>query len=539
MHDSSRRFALGFLLLFGPLTTLVSGAEPLPTAQQIDQWIAKRLQQEKIPASPLADDAEFLRRAYLDITGRIPTYEQTTTFLANKDADKRAKLIDELLSRPEYGLHFATLWRDLIVDRSAEMSQVRQQFSWEFITWLAEAFNQGRGWNEIVTAMLTVEGEAKKNPASAFILANRMNDFPRPEDMVGMSGRLFMGVHIRCAQCHDHPYVENWKQNDFWGMAAFFGQVRDHGVSPNGGSRDPAIHEFPNPDQKKETQYVNRMKRAGLMPPQPGPQIAIPTIADPTQVQRLVKAKFFLAGAPELAEQGPYRPQLAAWLTAADNPYFARAAVNRLWAHFFAQGIVTPVDDMGPNRIPTHPELLTLLEEDFKRAGFNHKHLIRCICNSQAYQRTSRPLPANKEDRTLYSHMAIKQLTADQTLDSLCVAVGRAVVAGKNRDQQTTIFATKDADDSPTEFSHGIPQFLYQMNAGLANGNMYIANRYIQGKSKEEAVTALYLGILSRPPKPKELERMLAYLDKAAKPQDAYRDLFWVLVNSAEFILNH
>ena len=514
-------------------------AEEKPAlSRQIDQLIQKSLDEAKVPASPLADDAEFLRRVYLDITGRISTYEQTTTFLASKDPARRAKLIDELLARPEYGLHFATIWRDLIVDRSAEMSRVRQQFSWEFITWLAEGFNKGRGWNELVSDMLTAEGEAKKNPATTFVMSNLMNDFPRPEDMVGSTSKLFMGIHLRCAQCHDHPFVDEWKQNDFWGVAAFFGQVRDHGSNPNGGSQNPDFREFPHPDEKKEAQYANRIKRAGMIPPQSGPQIAIPTIADPTMTQRLVKAKFFLAEAPTLGEKGPYRPQFAAWLTAPENPYFARAAVNRIWTQFFAHGIVDPVDDMGPNHPASHPELLALLAKDFKANGFNTKQMIRAICNSQTYQRTSRPLPQNKEDTKFFSHMLMKQLTPDQTVDSLCVAVARAVPVGKNRDQLTAPFATKEANDRATEFSHGIPQFLLQMNAGIGNGNTSVSNRFTTGKSKEEAVTAMYMGILSRPPQPKELERMVAYVNKAANPQDGYRDVFWVLLNSAEFILN-
>jgi hypothetical protein len=528
--------SLGVLTLLAPATP---GAETVALTKQIDRFIQERLDEGKIPASPLADDAEFLRRVYLDLTGRIPSHEQTTAFLDSKDADKRTKLIDELLSRPEYGLHFATLWRDLMVDRSAEKSQVRQNFSWEFVNWLAEQFNKGRGWNAIVTDLLTAEGEAKSNPATTFVLTNRMNDFPRPEDMVGMAGRLFMGIHIRCAQCHDHPNVDEWKQDDFWGVAAFFGQVRDHGREQNGNARNPVFLERPNPDAKKETGYVNGLKRAGLMPPVAGPQIAIPTIADPTQTLRVVKAKFFQGAAPSLKEEGPYRPQFAAWLTAAENPYFARAAANRLWAYFFARGLVEPVDDMRPNLTPSHPELLALLEKEFKGNGFDQKQLIRAICASQAYQRTSRPLPANKEDRELFSHMALKQLTADQMVDSLCVAVGRAVTVGKNRDQQTAIFATKEADGDPAEFSHGIPQFLFQMNAGFANGNPGVVGKLTTGKSKGEAITALYLAALSRPPRPAELQRLTAFVEQAASPAEGYRDTYWVLLNSAEFLLNH
>jgi hypothetical protein len=346
-----------------------------------------------------------------------------------------------------------------------------------------------------------------------------------------------MGIQLRCAQCHDHPYVQTWKQDDFWGMAAFYGQVRDHTTDQNGGSRNPTLAEGPNPDDKKETNYLNRLKRQGLLGPQKGPRIGIPKIMDPTQAQRVVEAKFFLADAPKLDENGPYRPKLAAWLTSADNPFFARAAANRLWAHFFARGIIHPVDDIRPEKAPSHPELLDLLEKEFKSSGFNHKHLIRIICNSQTYQRTSKPLPKNREDSELFSHMTLKLLSPDQTIDSLCVAIGRAPTTGKNRDQQTAPFVTKEADDDPTEYTHGIPQFLLQLNAGLANGNPQAVNRFTLKKSKEEAITALYLSALSRPPRPEEVRRMTTYLEKSPEGQ-GYRDIYWVLLNSAEFIFN-
>jgi len=520
-------------------TSVSAQTAPSSIAAAIDLEIQKQLDAQKISASPEADDAEFHRRAYLDLNGRIPTLEQTNAFLANTQAVKRAKLIDYLLDQPEYGRHFATIWRELMVDRTNEMGGVRQGYSWEFIEWAADSFNKGRGWNSIVSDLLTADGEAKTKPASTFVLANRMNDFPRPEILVGSTGKLFMGVAIRCAQCHDHPYVNEWKQDDFWGMAAFFGQLRDINANQNGDSRNPLFAEHPNPDEKKEATYIGKLKRQGMIPPMKGPQIAIPTIMDPTVTLRVVQAKFFLGEKPALTESDPYRPKLAEWITSKENPYFARAAANRWWAHFFAQGIVNPVDDMGPNHPPTHPELLALLEKEFKASNFDLKHLIRCICNSKTYQRTSRPLPGNKEDVKLFSHMALKQLSADQMLDSLFVTIGRPPTTGKNRDQSTAIFATKDADDSPTDLSHGIPQFLNQMNSGVAKGDNNVANRYTTGKSKEEAIKNLYLGILSRPPKPKEAEKMLAYVEKAANPQEGYRDLFWVLVNSAEFMFNH
>jgi hypothetical protein len=526
------------------MLSAVIAAAPVARAQapasdisrKIDELIQERLQKATIPASPRADDAEFLRRVYLDLTGRIPTYEQTTAFLSSTAPDKRTKLIDELLARPEYGQHFATIWRDLLVDRSMENSQVRQGFSWEFITWLADAFNKDRGWNEIVTAMLTAEGEAKKNPTTIFLLANRMNNFPRPADLASTTGRLFMGIQLRCAQCHDHPYVDAWSHDDFWGVAAFFGQLRDHGMEPDGNSRNPVFLDKPHPDAKKEIGYLNRLKRAGLIAPQDGAQIAIPNGSDPTKIARLVPAKFFLGEKPDVSGK-PYRASFAAWLTAPANPYFARTAANRLWSHFFARGLA-PVDDMRPDKTPSHPALLELLEKELKAAGFNQKHLIRAICNSQTYQRTSRPIKDNARDKELFSHMAIKLLSPDQMIDALAIAAGRATTVGKNRDQQSAPWVTAEADDDPTEFTHGLPQFLLRMNGGVANAGPPNLGKLTAGKSKEDAIRGLYLTVLSRPPRDAEMQRMLAHVEKATMANQGYRDVYWALLNSAEFVLN-
>jgi len=517
-----------------------NAAEKPTLAAQIDQRIADRLKEAKIAASPLADDAEFLRRVYLDLTGRIPSYDQTVAFLDSKDKDKRAKLIDELLSRPEFGRQFGTNWRELIVDRSEDQKRIREGYSWDFIDWLAAGFNADRGWDEMVRDMLTAEGDVKSKPASTFILANLQNEFPRAENVVGMAGTLFMGIAIRCAQCHDHPHIEDWKQDDFWGMAAFFTQVRNHDV-PNGANltRNFVLSEKTNPDAAKELYYMKKMERAGLLPPIAGPKAAVPTIADPTKALRVVDAKFFHDSKPAFGSDEPYRPTFAAWLTSPKNPYFAKAAVNRLWAHFFARGLVNPVEDMGPNHPPSHPELLTLLETEFKAGKFQFKSLARAICNSETYQRTSKPLKENADDKELFSHQSLKQLTPDQTLDSLSVAVGRVPPQGKHREKSTESFATKGSDDSPTEFSHGIPQFLQQMNSGFANNKpSSMLHLMTNGKSQDDAIAIYYLTVLSRKPKPEEVQKVNAYLKKVPNAQEGFKDLYWALLNSAEFIFN-
>jgi hypothetical protein len=535
---------------------------PQEVARRIDEQIAARLKAENLPASPRADDAEFLRRVYLDITGRIPSYDEALAFLDSTEPDKREALIDELLARPEYGLHFATTWRDLIVGRDNDNNGVREGYSWAFVNWLADGLNKGRGWNELVYEMLTAEGEAKTNPATTFVMSNRMGVFPKPDSIVASAGQLFMGIQIRCAQCHDHPYVGEWTQDDFWGMAAFFGQLRDQGMEGNGNSRNPVYGDKPLDDEKWVKSYETRMLRAGLIPPLAGAEIAVPGPADPTETDRVVAARQFheprppkpeASATPEAStasetptsetsppENRPLRTEFANWLTAPENKYFARAAANRLWAHFFARGLVHPVDVMQPDNAPSHPEVLALLEEQFKASGFDPRHVIRGICRSEAYQRTSRPVEGNAQDEKLLSHMAIKQLTPDQTADALTIATGgKPRGPDKNRDRATAGFFTKEPGDDPREFTHAVPQFLLLMNAKDRLRRPSVQFRLDQAKDPiDQTIEGLYVTVLSRRPSGAEREKLHAYVAGAASPNDGYADVTWMLLNSAEFMLN-
>src|SRR5262249_47388011 len=199
--------------------------DPAPTSTIIDAEVDRHPAAAKVPASPQADDADFLRRVPLDLTGRIPTYQQTVAFLDSKESDKRRKLIDELLDSPEYGEHLGTIWRNLIVGRETNPSGKGGGGTDVFRPWLAEQFNNNRGWNEIVTDLLTAEGTARDNPATAFLLANAEDGRPRPNRVAGAAAALFLGVKLRCAECHNHPFAK-WKPGDFWGTAAFFGKFQ-------------------------------------------------------------------------------------------------------------------------------------------------------------------------------------------------------------------------------------------------------------------------------------------------------------------------
>lgn len=504
--------------------------DPLPVARAIDQEIRHRLDAEKVKPSGPADDAEFLRRVTLDITGRVPTLERAAAFLDSAVPDKRRQLIDELLASPLYGEYLARTWTNLILASGTPPRSMQTSFQ----LWLAGEFNQGRGWDQIVHEMLTATGTPAESPASYFVRAN----LREPGQLAGTTAQFFLGVRMQCAECHRHPFAP-WKQEDYWGLAVFFSRLRQ--VNVKGGQQ---ISEAP-PASKKPA----------------GPILTIPATGGNKGAGKVVLAKFLTGAPPALSDEGPFRPALAAWVTAKDNPFFAAAAVNRTWGHFFGSGFVNPVDDFNDDLAPpSHPALLKLLAEEFIASGHDLKHLIRCLCNSAAYQRTSWPLPENKDDEKLFSHMAVKVLGPDALFDSLVLALGNPklpgglgsplpyeVYAGKPpgatrpqlREEFLKFFDTKDDSGKATEYTHGIPQVLALLNARQFNAAPPIVDKLIKsGVSQEKAIEALFLAALSRRPTADEVRPMTTYLGKQKDARQGYAGILWILFNSSEFVLN-
>lgn len=512
--------------------------DPLPTATAVDREVDRLLAEAKVLASPPADDAEFLRRVTLDITGRIPTYEQAVAFLDSKDPDKRRKLIDGLLASPAYGQHFGAVWRNLMVRRDAGNGKKGPD---TFTPWLDEQFNRSRGWDAIVRDLLTAEGEVARNPQAGFILANSEGQQPQPNLLAAATARLFLGVQLQCAECHNHPFAP-WKQADFWGTAAFFSRVG------NGGKKGPP---FVLTEAAEADAQAVKGKGGPNVPTAPGAAIAVPNSAGKAAGQ-IVRAKFLDGPEPALGDTGPYRPHLAAWVTSAENPYFANAAANRLWAHFFGRGLVHTVDNFHEGNPPSHPALLQLLADEFRASGHDWKHLIRCVCNSQAYQRTSRPLPENEADKELFSHMTVKVMSPGVFYDALSAAMATDPVAGpktgrpgtkanlESRDQFVSFFSTQGDDAEAGEFGHGIPQFLQLMNAPQFNRGAPVVDRLARaGASREQVIEGLYLATLSRRPTAQEVALMADYVARRPDAGKAYAGVLWILLNSSEFVLNH
>jgi Protein of unknown function (DUF1549)/Protein of unknown function (DUF1553) len=522
---------------------LPSAAGPYAISRMIDRDVDARLGRGNVPASPLAGDAEFLRRVHLDLIGKIPTRERAAAFLSDADPTKRSKLIDELLARPEFGQHFARLWADALIKRDFDNNKSLSPAA--FTAWLAERFEKNVGWDRIVRDMVTANG-LESNPETFFILAHQDNRQVSPSKLVGTVGNLFMGIQIQCAECHKHPFHEKWGQDDFWGMAAFFGHTRAQRAGPAKGAKQVGPATITEAEQQGAAVKKGAKNKPAV---RPGLVIAIPDPNDPRKVVRSVRGKFFESNKAPPAGKAPYRPAFADWLTSSNNAYFAPAAVNRLWAHFFSRGLVHPVEEMSDKNPATHPELLRSLAGVFAASRFDVKDFVRGVCNSRAYQRTSRPISANAADDKLFSHMPVKVLDAKQLIDSLAVATGKAMPPGRAAparrgmrdagDPLLRYLDTREYGDDPTEFTYGIPQLLRLMNTQLTASSAEKARELVgKGADAERILDDIYLTALARKPSDAERSRMAAYVLEQSDPRKGYAGVLWALLNCAEFISN-
>ena len=484
-------------------------------ARLIDQAILEGLSVEKVTPAPPADGAEFLRRAYLDITGVIPPADKVADFLDSKRSDKRARLIDELLASPNYGRHMGDIWQELLLVQRDIFS--RGLPAEPLANWFAQGFNSNKPWDKQVTELLTSTGTQDQNGANTFFLALRS-----PDKVTDTVCRAFLGIQLQCAQCHNHPFT-SWKRSDYWGLAAFFAKV-DDGAPPKllkGGT--PNVMEA----------STVRTKRL--------PDSALKT-----------SPSFLGSETPKLNGNEPYRPVLARWLTSEKNPYFAKAMVNRVWAQFFGRGLVHPVDNLSKDNLPSHPELFDALVRQFIRSGFDVKYLVRAICNTQAYQRSSTPVETSAPADVLYASMTIKPMTPEQLFDSLTTILGTPERTKKGEGKKgkgpapssragfVEFFRPGEGAD-PSEYPAGIPQVLRLMNAEwTAKTSAFVSRTVKADRPPARNIEALFLATLSRRPTAAESWRLEQYLrTNTGNPAKAYCDLVWALLNSSEFTLNH
>jgi YHS domain-containing protein len=526
----------------GKLTSKVS-AKPVPSAptrlnalalaRHIDEHINKRLAEKKLTPSPQADDPEFLRRLYLDVHGVIPPVDRLVTFLDAAGADKRLKVVDNLLADARYSRHMADVWDHLLVPRNTPGSEPAVA---PLTAYLEQKFHDNVPWDQLVRDILTSSGTQKENGAVTYFLANRTTPM-----VVDSASRTFLAMPLECAQCHDHPYTR-WEQTDYWGFAAFY-----QGVSRG------AIDKFG---------VIQLNSARGLTEQQSRLEIILPTAAAGREKKKetVERVPARLLGAERLAlgknESVVARPLAAKWLTAAGNPYFARAMVNRLWWQFFGRGLVNPVDDMFKLEAEaSHPELLEALSAQFVANGYDVKYMIRAITSSEAYQRTSKPLKGNEKDTQWYSRGPMRVMTPEQIWDSLVSVFGKepAMPAGKlgrpllvaqgglpttPRGEFIMYFVAEGA--APTEYTQGVPHALRLLNGLQFNNVDALLSRIAPpADNPAKAIEAIYLTVLSRRPTAAEATFMIDYAKRRNDQQATYQDILWVLLKSSEFVMNH
>ena len=502
-------------LFFCP-TSAVRGDESAAWADLLDRQVQARLDAEGLTRVPRADDAEFLRRVCLDLHGVVPSAERAQRFLDSRDPDKRSELIEELLASPRFGEYFGDVWRGRLISPLVNEQRVQSQ---RFADWLANRFNRNDGWDRIAYDLLTATGKIDDNPSVAYLIEGR---HPLSvTDLTDLTSRFFLGIRLNCAQCHDHPFVE-WKRQDYWGMAAFFAQIQTPG----------------------------RPKVVFLAGVRDDSKLTLSSLHDADAIEGLELRPPTFLGGQELTTDGgtPHRVALAQWIVSRENPFFARAMVNRMWWHFFGRGIVHPVDDMHEGNPPSHAELLDQLSRRFAESGFDLKLLCRAIVSSRTYQQTSRPGQEPEAEARQFARMSVKALSAEQLFDSLVAVLGPpAKTAGIDTRlgvrHEFCQFFTGDGDPEPTRYERGIPHLLRLMNSPQFAGrslSALVARAQGDGRGPEQVVEGLFLTVLARRPTSAESELVRAQLrDGGASPQQVYRELAWALVMSSEFALNH
>ena len=506
----------------------------------INQQISQSWTDNEVQPSAVADDAEWIRRVYLDIVGRIPSADQVSAFMADKDKAKRSKLIDQLLDDSAYVRNWTTIWTNLAIGRRTprRVSRVGME------KFFREAFAKNRPWDEVVVDIVTAEGHFVENGAVNFLLAQMADNNDMGVQMTAKTTKLFLGMQVQCTQCHNHPF-NKWKQDQFWQFNSFFRQTAKRDVRKYDPKSGRMVDDYSKVVWKNFEGPVYFEKRSGLM-----------QVAFPEYLGRKVDPGGDVDRRKELG-------RLIAETSDNEIPMIAKAMVNRMWGHFFGYGFTRPIDDLGPHNAASHPELMDRLSTEFVKSGYDLKQLIRWVCNSHSYNLTSEFGSNNEFDNPaagelpLFSHMYVKSMSAEQLYDSLIVATnahnsGRSnwEEAEKQRQrwmQQFVVAFDTDENDESTTFNGTIPQAMMMMNGELidnainAEKGSYLHSILSERGADSRKVQKLYLTALSRPATRSEINTAGKLL--AAYPRNnqvaAYQDLFWALLNSNEFIFNH
>lgn len=507
----------------------------LKLSKWIDDYLERRWKELGVTPAALAEDAIFFRRLNLDLIGKIPELTEVQDYLGNPHDTKRWNAVERCLSNDAAARHFANFWRTIIIGRSSN-----QQFQFvypQFEQWLEDRIKKNTPLDQITKEILTAQnnggqpfqpgfgpGGGPMTPQGFFVVNEG-----KAENLAGSTARVFLGVKIECAQCHKHPFAK-WTREQFWEFAAFY--------SGQNGFRQAQ------PKQKKNVSFV------------PGREIVIP------EVNKVVKAKYLTGKEPEWGAFSDSRKVLAEWVTSKDNPYFARAMADHLWAYIFGVSLLEPILEPNDDSPVTHPELLDKLAKELIAHGFDQMFLIRALAHTKAYQRSSGgPELATKEDYHLFLRMPIRSLSPEQIFDSIAVAThlgqqqtysndmrfnpGLPFGGNTPRGQFLAKFGTQERRYDPQT---SILQALFMMNGKFmtertrAESNDDIGTLAKLDRPPRDKLRTMFYMLLSRPPREEELQRLVPYIESGGPSHDRQRaieDIYWALLNSPEFLLNH
>jgi len=528
----------------GEALATATADKPLPETDAdvvaaLDRLLEASWRESGVSPSAVADEGEWLRRVSLDLCGRIPELTEIEQFTADQSPGKRARAVDRLLNDPAYARHFGTVWTNLLVGRSPKRQIDREGLS----KFLREQFWNSRPWSETVTELVAAEGSAQDNGAANYLLAHLNN---QAVPATAITARLFLCQQVQCAQCHIHPLVKDWGQEQFWQLNAFF----------QGTKLVEKTKQLDDGRRISTKELVNQ--------PADGP-IYFETL---NGVMRVAYPTFDGKEIPP-AESTHRRNELAKLMSEGDRPQLAAAFVNRLWAQLFGRGFTTPLDDMGPHNPPTHPEVLDLLTREFVKSDYDVRQLLRWMCASKLYQLSSRATPGNELDDPengsppMFTRMYVKPLSAEQLFDSLLVATNAdrtAAMAGdaeKRRESWLSQFYSALDNDENTEqttFDGSLPQALVMMNGDLVKEAVsgrpgtFLSKVEASPASEAEKLERLSMAILARRPTPLEQRVFEESARGGSRPgrgtapvshaKESLQDACWAYLNSTEFVVN-
>ena len=520
----------GTIPITGSDVSTTIAAIPATPYPAVDSPLYKQWQQLGVTPSPQADDATFIRRATIDVCGTLPTPDEIQEYLADSRPDKKSRLIDRLLERPEYASYFALKWADILQNRGQGYATSQQRPATTlFAAWLRDSIANNKRYDRLVSEILTATGSQERNPPTLWYRNVRTT-----KDYVESISQAFLGVRIQCAQCHHHP-AERWSQADYYSLAAVFARV-----GRKGGFADAEVPTFETIYLKDEGE-VRHPRTDEVMRPRPlmGADFPLSRFDDP-------------------------RRAFAKWMTAPDNPFFARTMVNRMWGHFLGRGIIHPIDDARSTNPPSNPELLNALTQEFVASGFDMKHLVRVITGSYAYGLSAVPNETNREDRQSFARFYPRRLKAEVLLDGISqiLEAPTQFAGGPGQFPVGTRAIDLPDENVPTHFldvfgrpnrnsacecertdDPALAQALELVNSKEFQGKLTAAKGYIEQLATstqpvEQNVRDIFLRVFSRPATAEELAVATEFLAAEPDRPEAYRSLLWSLLVTNEFLFN-